>query len=441
MFTPTEATRKPPTHHKKSAHHAQGEGAARAEASRQRILARLDREIEEKERPAKEKLKAEMAGLKEKLTVRKEERVKKSKGSVDEGSDYVEYAVSKGVDAGGNNEANLDRIFEAYEEANTVNDFVQFMLKHSDLALTKERAESDPSIKQYLESKFDEEKTGLRYEDLVHALPAEEDYENNAHGQEVEEAEKTKKTKKIPSRLPPIQEFGVTEEKPSVGVSVGELRKKLKKSAKEKEPTQDVKDDLAALKNFPSTEVEEDLAFAKNLRESGVGELEETPKVKEEISAPEDIKPVKKETNKNVISRAAHEAEKMKIAREKLVEASRQSAAKTPELSSQAIEVIKRSAEEEEAKSARENQRFAPRPEDKEKADIASQAAAENKQWHEDKLELLSKSLIQAYKEIGVKITKDNKEDFLVKKPPFSYIFSAKGRKVRDLYSRYVKEL
>lgn len=400
MFTPTEATRKPPAHHKKPAHHAHGEGAVRAEESRKRMISKFDQrttgmladKLADKKRLADEKLKREMAGLKGKLAGRKVERAKKSK------------EVSGGVDTKKNNEANLDRIFEAYEEANTVNDFMRFMLKNSDLMLTKERAESDPSIKQHLESKFDEEKTGLRYEDLVQALPSEEDYENNAHGQEVEEAEKTKKI--------------------NAGASMRDLRKKLKKHAEDKEPSKDTKEAMASLKNLPPTEVEENLNFIKNMKEAGVGNLEEIPEVKEEVS------PI------------PNEAEKLKSARIS-VEAAAESPIKKkkPELSPAAIEAIKRSAEEDEAKFVSESQRFVPRKEDREKAEIQNQMAAENKQWHEEKLGLLSKSLVQAYKEMGVKITKDNEEEFLIKKPPFSYIFSAKGRKVRDLYARYIKEL
>ena len=34
-----------------------------------------------------------------------------------------------------------------------------------------------------------------------------------------------------------------------------------------------------------------------------------------------------------------------------------------------------------------------------------------------------------------------NEEEILAKKPPFSYIFSARGRKVWDLYNEYVRKL
>ena len=360
-------------------------------------------------------------------------------------------------------EANLDRIFEAYEEANTVNDFMQFMLKNSDLLLTKERAESDPSIKQYLESKFDEEKTGLRYEDMVQALPSEEDYENNAHGQEVEEAEKTKKTKKIPSRLPPA--------------------------------------------TATTARTVEDLNFIKNMKESGVGELEEAPKVEEAVTSPEVMKPAKfedlevgqevmverskkgneasgkidsgwtvfrkfdvdkkvlvvKMENGKEISKAvsaekifvpvsnqneelppvSSEAEKLKSART-LVEAAAESAAKEePFITPENIAESKRLAKKEARKSARGTRKFVASAEENEEAEIKNQVAAENKQWHEDKLEELSKALLQAWKEMGEKVTDDNKEDYLIKEPPsrFRSVFSPKARKVRNLYARYIKEL
>lgn len=148
------------------------------------------------------------------------------------------------------------------------------------------------------------------------------------------------------------------------------------------------------------------------------------------------------ETNKNVVSRATHEAEKIKTARTLVEEAVVSPVKKKkPELSPTAIEAIKRSAEAEEAKFVSESQRFAPRKEDEEGKEEENRATKAAKEIQKNRKELFSEALLQAYKEMGEKITKDNEEEFLIKKPPFSYIFSAKGRKVRDLYSRYVKEL
>lgn len=52
--------------------------------------------------------------------------------------------------------------------------------------------------------------------------------------------------------------------------------------------------------------------------------------------------------------------------------------------------------------------------------------------------------LLEAYKDMGVLVGEGaggNVKELLSKKPPFSYIFSARGRKVRDLYDQYVKKL
>lgn len=97
--------------------------------------------------------------------------------------------------------AKLDRILEAYEEADSADKFFEFMLENSDIQLTKERVEKDPALAQYLKSNFEEQELGLRYEDLVQALPTEQDYLNNVMGK-VEEAAKPKKVKVIPAKSP-----------------------------------------------------------------------------------------------------------------------------------------------------------------------------------------------------------------------------------------------
>lgn len=86
--------------------------------------------------------------------------------------------------------AKLDRILEAYEEAENAGKFLEFMLENSDMPLTQERVEKDPALAQYLKSNFEEQELGLRYEDLVQALPTEQDYIDNVMGKVEEAAEK-----------------------------------------------------------------------------------------------------------------------------------------------------------------------------------------------------------------------------------------------------------
>lgn len=105
------------------------------------------------------------------------------------------------------------------------------------------------------------------------------------------------------------------------------------------------------------------------------------------------------------------------------------------------VEAYKQSAKEEEERFIEKNKGLAPTEEEKEEGVSAKKAIEKSSQIRENSKEMLSKALLQAYKEMGAKVTADNEAMYLIKAPPFSYIFSAKGRKVRDLYNRYVGKL
>ncbi len=84
------------------------------------------------------------------------------------------------------------------------------------------------------------------------------------------------------------------------------------------------------------------------------------------------------------------------------------------------------------------HKKFAPKEGDAEKY---KKQTREKRLWEKSTLDWVREDLLIAYKEIGVKVTDENSEEVLAKKPPFSYVFSAKGRKVRDLYDGYIKKL
>ncbi len=110
--------------------------------------------------------------------------------------------------------AKLDRILEAYEEAQNAQKFMDFMLKVSPMLLTKEEIENNSTINQYLKSNFKEEELGLRYDDFLVALPTKEDYVDHARGGKIEEAVKhAPDTNQIPELHPQSGEISAKERK------------------------------------------------------------------------------------------------------------------------------------------------------------------------------------------------------------------------------------
>ncbi len=122
-------------------------------------------------------------------------------------------------------ESRLDRVLEAYAKAKNAREFTNFMLENSDVALTKERAEKEPATMQYLESNFKEQKSGLRYEDLLDALPTEQEYIDKASGWESEQTVKIDKTKIIPSGMMEKEKEDLTNVR---GVISGEINNEVK---------------------------------------------------------------------------------------------------------------------------------------------------------------------------------------------------------------------
>lgn len=110
----------------------------------------------------------------------------------------------------------LDRILEAYEEADSARIFTDWMLEHGDLPLSAEFLEKNSALAKYLKANFKEQKSGLRYEDLVDALPVQKDYEDKKRGQKPPITAQRQITKMIPPAKPaaPKIEAKITRLKP-----------------------------------------------------------------------------------------------------------------------------------------------------------------------------------------------------------------------------------
>ena len=305
--------------------------------------------------------------------------------------------------------ANLDRILEAYEEAETVDKFLDYMLETSDMALTKERAESDPAIAEYLKSNFKEQELGSRYEDFIQALPTEQDFMDKARGFKVEEAVKPEKTESQKLSKSKVE----SEQQRAKESRAEEAQAAYVKAYREYDPgfTKNKSDDLIAVTKPPF------LAFGSAARE--LKRLHGAMlKAGENRASEADAENIRKNQGK------IHEEFKNR----ELVYGP-------------AVEALKRVAQEEEEKFVESNKKFAPKAEEESRGREVERSRQARESMRGNMGEALSQSLVQAYKEMGVNITKDNEASYLVKAPPFSYRFSAKGRKVRDLYDRYVNKL
>lgn len=378
--------------------------------------------------------------------------------------------------------ANLDRILEAYEEADDDHKFMEYMLETSDMPLTKESLKKNSTIDQYLKSKLKEQALEPSYyEGFVRALPTEQDYANKALGREAGESVEPKKTKVM----------------------------RVKKS---EEPSAEVAKVLAEIRqmNTPKAVV----------KRRAPADLKELPAQAGEVN--NENKLGKRVTNKNVVSRVSYEATKSKAveinpqyanelkaveSEEAYVKAYKEYDPRfTEELDDETI-IVTRPPWLAIGKAARELKRlygvmlearkkmageFSLEPKTKEalsasakesalsEAGLSAEAKAALAETNEVdevletlpdaamerflkrnerydirygavrtegvryKSEGIRHDLLEAYKDMGVLIGEGaggNAEELLSKKPPFSYIFSARGRKARDLYDQYVKKL
>ena len=84
--------------------------------------------------------------------------------------------VRKGVE----NRKALSRIVEAYEEAENLGKFKDYMLETSDFALTQERVKKDKTTETFLRALIKKSDSGAKFEDFFAALPVEKDYLDKA---------------------------------------------------------------------------------------------------------------------------------------------------------------------------------------------------------------------------------------------------------------------
>lgn len=199
--------------------------------------------------------------------------------------------------------ANLDKILEAYEKAGTVDVFMQFMLKTSDMMLTKERAESDPKIQQYLKSNFKEQELGPKYEDFIEALPDNQDYEDNALRKEVVEAVKPKKTKIIPEKKP-------------VAKTLPEVRQEIAESINKKD---DESDDAKVAVEEPSAKPrgknkEKPIKSGEKITKEQVRRIiAESKTTKPALSASKEVNPSTVEVDQGYMEEVAKQEQAQKI--------------------------------------------------------------------------------------------------------------------------------
>lgn len=90
-------------------------------------------------------------------------------------------------------QSELDKTLAAYEKAESATDFANYVLENSDIVLTKEKAQSNPAINEYFKNNFKGEESGLRYQDLIDALPMEGDYVEKAGRENVKKEAKPAK--------------------------------------------------------------------------------------------------------------------------------------------------------------------------------------------------------------------------------------------------------
>lgn len=165
----------------------------------------------------------------------------------------------------------------------------------------------------------------------------------------------------------------VKAERLATALSRAEERAKAAKAAKE--PKEDDYESYEVSEE-PSKDTTEDLDFIKNMKESGVGELEETPEDEEIELSDEDLIPVeeevvkaeginvKKQKGKSITSDDATSVSG-EINRKELVKAAKEDAAKkVPFISESNIEESRRLAEEEDAAYKKANAKFAPKKEE-----------------------------------------------------------------------------
>ena len=94
------------------------------------------------------------------------------------------------------NEGKMKEILTVYEKARTAGDFTSWMLESGGMHLTKEWVEIDPAVGRYLKENF-KEKSGLRLDDLLNALPTAQEYIDKARGREARKTEKRQTVKVI----------------------------------------------------------------------------------------------------------------------------------------------------------------------------------------------------------------------------------------------------
>lgn len=330
----------------------------------------------------------------------------------------------------------LDRVLEAYKKADTVDKFLEYMLETSDLVLTQERAKKDPAIAKYLKSHFKEQELGARYEDFIEALPSEQDYIDKARGKTVREAEVPQKHKKIPEKnegpseetLAAIKDArtGIDEQGEPAGVEEREIIAKEPSAEK------------------PSSEkVEIDRQYAKELR------AEEAQAAYVQAYKEYDPKFTKNKTDDLIaVTRpplfAGKELKRLYAVMEKARTSMASEAGRTVEFKADQKTGLSAEVKKELESSNKRDELLTGRKGKKTATEVDEFLdKTEGYNYHQEVTDVgeVRWNLVRAYKDMGVKITGDNAEEVLAKKPPFSYIFTAKGRKVRDLYDKYVKAL
>ena len=170
------------------------EDAKMAYASYEVIQPPEDKEIELTE---KDMLEVENPPASSKLIT--SEQVKAASGEID-----TKHKLEKN-EATNEDKLKLDRILEAYEEANSASIFTDWMLEHSEIPLTKKSVESASAIKRYLKDNFKEQESGLGYKDLLDALPVAQNYADKKRGNRTEKTAQRQTTKVIPEKRKEIK--------------------------------------------------------------------------------------------------------------------------------------------------------------------------------------------------------------------------------------------
>lgn len=238
------------------------------------------------------------------------------------------------------NDPKLDRILEAYEEADNAGIFTEWMLENSDMALTKESVEKTPAIAKYLESNFQEQKLGVEYTDMLKALPTAQDYIDQARGKETR---KTAEKKAITwKELKPKEQPEATKLK-----EVRDVISAVKEKHEEKDPVTVAEE--AYVKAFR----EHDPGYTSNKSDKEIADK------KPSIFAARELKNLYKTM---LQARADNEVSITPEVRKSISEASRKSAVEKAELSSENIETIKNAAQKEEQEFVKASQEFAPQP-------------------------------------------------------------------------------